>query len=155
MQPETSRRSFEEFLGEFEAGLRHALVGVFGADDGRDATAQALLYGWQHWDRIAGMDNPAGYLYRVGQSWGRRNRKRPLVLPVAPDHREPWVEPSLPSALRALPRKQRVAVLLRHGSDWDYRQIGRFMGISPAAARKNVERALTSLRATLEVRVES
>lgn len=156
MEPETSRqRSFEAFLGEFEAGLRHALIGLFGPEAGRDAAAEALLYAWEHWDRVGEMDNPGGYLFRVGQSWGRRDGKQRFVLPAVPEHREPWVEPALPAALGELSGKQRVAVMLRHGSDWDYDEIGRFMGITEAAARKNVQRGLAQLRDALEVPVES
>ena len=150
-----SRRSFEAFLDETEAGLRHALVALYGVDDGRDAAAQALLYGWEHWDRVKGMSNPAGYLFRAGQTWARRNRKGPTLLPSPPDHREPWVEPSLAGALRGLPDKQRVAVMLRHGSDWTYEGIAQFTNSTPAAVRKNVQRGLASLRTALEVQVES
>lgn len=156
MEPEPARRqSFEVFLADFEAGLRHALIGLFGPDDGRDAAAQALLYGWEHWARVGDMDNPAGYLFRVGQNWGRRNRRRRVVLPPVAEHREPWVEPALPEALGGLSDKQRVAVILRHGSDWDYERISRFMGTTEAAARQNVQRGLTQLRVALEVHVES
>lgn len=150
----TRQRLFEEFLGEFESGLRHALVGLFGPEDGRDAASEALLYAWEHWDRVAAMDNPAGYLFRVGQNWGRRNATRRLVLPPVVEHREPWVEPALPAALDGLSDKQRVAVMLRHGSDWDYERIGRLMDITEAAARKNVQRGMDRLRHALEVRVE-
>ena len=156
MDPESSRRrSFEVFVEECEAGLRHALIGLFGPDDGRDATAQALLYGWEHWTRVGDMDNPAGYLFRVGQSWGRRNGTRRVELPPVTEHREPWVEPALPRALGGLSDTQRVAVMLRHGSDWDYGRISRFMGITEAAARQNVLRGLAELRTALEVHVES
>jgi hypothetical protein len=29
---------------------------------GRDAAADALAYGWEHWERIKDMKNPIGYL---------------------------------------------------------------------------------------------
>ena len=70
--PGADRRSFEEFVGRFEPRLRVALVAVFGPEVGRDAVAEALAYGWEHWDRIAGMENPGGYLYRVGYDRARR-----------------------------------------------------------------------------------
>lgn len=156
MEPESSQTElFEVFLVEVEAGLRHGFIAQFGPEDGRDAAAQALLYGWEHWERLQGMDNPAGYLFRVGQTWGRRNRRPTGSLPSIPVHHEAWVEPSVPHALESLSEKQRVAVVLRHGSDWSYERIAELMGGSPAAVRKNVERALSRLRVALEVNIES
>lgn len=156
MQPQRSPSLlFEDFLAESEAGLRYSLIALFGPEDGRDAAAQALLYGWEHWDRLREMDNPAGYLYRVGQTWGRRNGRPTASLPAVPVHHEAWVEPALPDALGSLPEKQRVAVMLRHGSDWSYQRIAEFMDSSPAGVRKNVERALARLRAAMEVNIES
>lgn len=155
MQPQRKHSLvFEEFLAENEAGLRYSLIALFGPEDGRDATAQALLYGWEHWERLRAMDNPAGYLYRVGQSSGRRNRRPTAALPALPVGYEPWVEPALPNALERLPEKLRVAVVLRHGSDWSYERIAEFMGGSPVSARKNVERALARLRTAMEVNIE-
>ncbi|MFQ5967481.1 MAG: sigma factor-like helix-turn-helix DNA-binding protein [Acidimicrobiia bacterium] len=152
MQPETSlQESFEGLVADAESGLRQALMALFGPDDGREATAHALLYGWEHWDRLRTMDHPAGYLYRVGQTWGQRHRRPVRQLPSVPTAHEAWVEPGLPIALMGLPPKQRVAVVLRHGSDWSYERIAEFMGTSVVAARKNVERALQALRSALEV----
>ena len=71
------------------------------------------------------------------------------------EYHEPWVEPGLPDALRKLPERQRVAVVLRHGSDWSYDQIGHFLDSSPTSVRKNVERGLARLRVELEVTHES
>ena len=62
------------------------------------------------------MDNPAGYLYRVGQSKARRSlgRSRRVVLPPAlPAEESAWVEPGLPKALGRLPVKQRAAVIVK------------------------------------------
>jgi DNA-directed RNA polymerase specialized sigma24 family protein len=147
--------SFEWFFATTEQGLRYSLIAVFGVEDGRDAAAHALLYGYENWDRLQEMANPAGYLYRVGRTWGTRNSRRPKALPPVNEHHEPWVEPGLPGALALLPEKQRVAVVLRHGCDWDYDDIGDCLGISPPSARKSVERGLAGLRAELEVSDES
>jgi len=156
VQPQRKQSlEFEDFLAASEEGLRYSLIALFGLEDGRDATAHALLYGWENWERLKAMDNPAGYLYRVGQSWGRRNRRPTASLPALPVHYEPWVEPALPNALGSLPEKLRVAVMLRHGSDWSYERIAEFMGGSPVSARKNVERALARLRTAMEVNIES
>jgi hypothetical protein len=49
-----------------------ALAAAAGIEAGREATAEALAYGWEHWDRVGSMENPVGYLYRVGRSKARK-----------------------------------------------------------------------------------
>ena len=61
---------FTAFVMEFESRLRESLMAACGGEVGRDAAAEALVYGWEHWGRISGMENPAGYLYKVGLSRG-------------------------------------------------------------------------------------
>lgn len=65
-------RSFEVFVAEVEPRLRRALVAGFGPVAGRDAAAEALAIAWERWEKVRGMDNPAGYLYRIGQNRARR-----------------------------------------------------------------------------------
>ncbi|HSM01264.1 MAG TPA: hypothetical protein VK960_02325 [Acidimicrobiia bacterium] len=63
--------SFTSFVEETEARLRRALTASFGPEAGREATAEALAYAWRNWSRVRSLDNPAGYLYRVGRDKGR------------------------------------------------------------------------------------
>ena len=55
--------------------LVRVLVAQCGVEPGSDAAADALGYGWEHWDRIGQMANPVGYPYRVAQSSVRRQRR--------------------------------------------------------------------------------
>jgi RNA polymerase sigma-70 factor (ECF subfamily) len=146
--------AFAEFVDAKEADIRRALTGRFGAEMGREAAAHALLYGLENWNRVSAMDNPAGYLFRVGQRWGRRSRRKRVHFDVVESPTGPWFEPGLGTALAALPAKQRVAVVLRHGSDMTYRQIAGLTNQSEASVRKQVERALASLRVALKVDVD-
>ncbi len=81
---------FAEFVATAEPRLRRALFPVGGVATA-DAVADALAYAWEHWDRVQAMDNPIGYLYRVGRS-RLRPRKTP-VLPPVDTARIPDVEP--------------------------------------------------------------
>jgi len=148
------RASFSEFVEDNEAGIRHALIGQLGSDVGRAAAAQALLYGLENWERVSVMENPEGYLFRVGQRWGRRSAPRRVQFAVVDSIQDLWFEPGLEAALVGLPVKQRVAVVLRHGSDMSYSNIARLTNSNEASARKNVERGLAGLRKALEVEDE-
>ncbi len=75
---------FEVFVRVHEPRLRRALVAAYGPADGSDASASALAFAWERWDRVKVLDNPAGYLYRVGQTSLRRKREGRLEgCPVA------------------------------------------------------------------------
>lgn len=142
--------SFTIFVKEVEARLRHALVAVFGQEQGREATAEALAYAWEHWDRVGDMDNPAGYLYRVGRSRGQKRRSRPVFDPVPPDHL-PEVEPGLPAALMGLSEKQRVAVVMVHAYDWPRQEAAELLGVSVSTLDTHLQRGLNKLRNGLGV----
>ena len=103
--------TFEEFVRRDGVRLRAGLVAAYGPDVGADAAAEALAYGFEHWDRVGGMDNPAGYLYRVGQSEARRHFRPSAYLPTVPTPGLPDFEPALAPALESLTEPQRVGVV--------------------------------------------
>lgn len=136
-----------------EPRLRQALSATLGSDLGRDAAVDALSYGWEHWERIRSMDNPAGYLFVVGRSHGRRRdrrRRRVVLMPVDPD-RTPWVEPELPSALARLPEQQRIAVTLVHAFHWTISEVAELLGTSRSTVQTHSERGLAKLRTLMGV----
>ena len=147
-------RDYTAFVEEVGERLRLALLSAYGPEAGAEATAETLGYAWEHWDRIGAMSNPAGYLYRVGQSRARRYRRRPVRLPAPIEASEPLVEPGLVGALEHLPERQRVSVLLVHGYGWTLRETADLLGIRRSTVQRHVERGLQSLRSALEVRIE-
>ena len=148
-------RSFEIFVKESESRLRHALVARYGPDVGREVAAEALAYGWETWDRISKMSNPAGYLYRVGQSKARRHRRPAPYFPAPPASHEPDFEPGLPKALDRLSDKQRIVVLLIHSYGWLMTEVAEFLGLGLTTVQKHEERGLAKLRKALEVSVDA
>lgn len=122
--------SFERFVLRHELGLKRALVAAVGLEAGLDAAAEALAYGWEHWDRLEEMENPAGYLYRVGRSHARPRGARVVQLPKADDPGLPWVEPALPDALARLPEMQRSTVLLVHTFGYSLSETAALLGVA-------------------------
>lgn len=151
-----SEQAFTEFARQAQSRLNVALTAAYGPEAGHDATAEALEYGWKHWDRVATMRNPAGYLYRVGQSRARRmltrQRRTPCPsLPAAASNPEPWIEPGLPVALGQLSRRQRVAVVLVCGYGWTQTEVADLLGVARTTVERHLERGLSSLRRELKV----
>ena len=87
---ETMEDTFTEFFERTEPKLRNALVASYGVEVGTEAASDALAFGWEHWDRVQGMENPIGYLFRVGRSRSRRFRRRPPLPMVAGSNPGPW-----------------------------------------------------------------
>lgn len=144
---------YERFAGEFARPLKEALMASFGPELGDEATAEALAYGWEHWERIREMANPRGYLYRVGQNYARRVLRR-KVLPlrrVIGESFEPWFEPELVPALRSLSEKQRIAVVLIHGFGWTVTEVAELLGVTFSTVQAHLDRGLRKLRRRLGV----
>lgn len=158
-RPGGPARDFEVFVRAHEPGLRRALVAAYGHDAGREATVEALGWAWSHWDRVVGLDRPVGYLFRVGQTKAREARSHRLV-PVGDvepggEHRLPWIEPGLDSALDTLSEPQRVAVVLCHGFQWTHREVADLLEVSPSTVQNHVERGLAKLRHALEATTDA
>lgn len=143
---------FEAFVRDSEPRLRQALVGARGPIDGRDATAEALAYAWEHWARIQKMSNPVGYLFRVGQSRSRV-RKIPHSATLTPAY-QPTVEPELVEALGRLTDQQRAAVFLVHGCGWGHAEVAEVLEVTPSTIATHLQRGTARLRELLEVSVD-
>lgn len=144
---------FADFVRDTEPKLRRALVATWGPELGREATAEALVYAWSHWDRVRDLDNPGGYLYVVGKRSVKPPPPPPPLRAVALDH-EPWVEPHLDVALATLTEPQRVAVVLHHSFTWTYGEIAALLEVSVSTVRNHIERGMEKLRSVLEVSVD-
>lgn len=144
---------FEEFVVVVEPRLRRALLGSVGIDRVEDAVAEALAYAFEHWDAVVAMSNPAGYLFRVGQS-KVRSRRSPRLFRRVPDAL-PDVEPGLIDALCALPQTQRTAVWLAHGCGWSHAEIGEVLDVAPSTVATHVSRAMVRLRSQLGVTIDA
>ena len=147
--------TFASFFEQAEPRLRTALSGAFGAEVGRDAAADALAWAWQHRERLDAMENPIGYLYRVGRSRAlrdvrRREEPRPDDGMDGPcEDRDP--ELTLLALLAELPEHQRVAVWMVHGLGYRHAEVGALLGCATATVATHVRRGLARLRRQLEV----
>ena len=136
-------------MHEIEPRLRRAFLATRGVDGAADAVAEALAWGWEHRSELIAMENPAGYLYRVGQS---RTRPRPrFELPPPTEVGLPDIEPALIPALLALPETQRTAVWLVHACGWSYADAAAALETSSSMIGNHVTRAMAKLRAELGV----
>jgi len=145
--------TFTEFARSALVKVRAGLVSAFGGELGAEATAEALAYGWEHWDEIRVMNNPTGYLYRVGRTHAVRSRRkqrrqgRTAIYPEEPV----WVEPAMEQALRGLSERQRAGVSLVHGYGFTLQEVADLWGVRRSTVQWHVDRALVQLRIELGV----
>jgi RNA polymerase sigma factor (sigma-70 family) len=144
---------FEAFVAVHGERLRRVLVAQLGVHVGNDVCSDALAYAWEHWDRLASMENPTGYLYRVARSAARRHRRwrdRP-GLPTQPAHDETSaVTTDLGAALARLRPHQRTCVVMVHVYGWTYRETADALGMTPDSVRNHLHRGMQRLRELLE-----
>ena len=145
--------TFTDFYRDVEPRLRRALVAAFGVDIGAESASEALAFGWENWERVGQMPNPAGYLFGVGRNKARRHRSRRVAFPVPPVGHEFEVEPGIPEALSRLSDKQRVTVLLVYGDEWTWLEVADLLGVSVSTVQKHLERGMSKLRHSIGVEI--
>ena len=151
---QSRRDAFTSFVKEIEPRLRFALVAAAGPDRGLEGLSHALAYGWEHWDRVSVMENPAGYLYRVGSRHARNLWPSRPRFPVVPVSDARWVEPGLPEALKSLSPMQRQVVVLVGSYGFSHREVAGLLSIGASTVQKHLERGLAKLRVSLGVFVD-
>lgn len=145
---------FDGFVDASAVTLRRALVARNGVEDGCEAAAEALAWAWEHRDELEEMTNPLGYLFRVGQSSlrrERRHRRRRSEFDVEP-HVEDRTrfDADLFAGLARLTPDQRTAVVMVHMYGFSYRDVASLLDVSDAAVTNHVHRGLARLRRILE-----
>ena len=133
------------------------MTSQYGVDIGCESTDSALAWAWEHWARLRGMANPAGYLYRVAQTRARRavTRGRPVTFPAEPpcnsdtESGSSLVDGDLADALGELPDRQRLAVLLVHVYGWTPSEVSEITGMPAVTVRSHLRRGLRRLRTSL------
>ena len=144
--------------------LAHALAGPV---DGDDVAQQAWTQALAAYPGLRSGDNLRGWLLtitaRCATDLYRTRARRPLPVEQVPDggtNRADLPDADLPdaalwAAVRALPERRRTALALRYVADLDHAQIARALSTTPAASRRLVSDALSTLRENLPVTQET
>jgi RNA polymerase sigma factor (sigma-70 family) len=155
-----SALSFEGFYLANERRLFRALYVLTGSrDEAEDLAQHAFLRVWERWDRVSGLDDPTGYLFRTAfnahHSATRRavRAARRVVDVVTHATPAPQPEPAdlaadrdhVARALAQLSPRQREALVLTQLLDCDASHAARIMRIRPATVRVLVSQARAAL----------
>ena len=129
---------FETWYRAEHPKLLAALAVVAGdVDVAREVAAEAFARALERWERVAAMDSPGGWTYRVGLNLVRRRARRAalerrLLLRMAPT---PSISVPVPAvevweAVTALPPRMRTAVALRYLGGLTEAEVAAAMGVS-------------------------
>ena len=73
----TPTNDFENLVEAEHGGLYGALCLVTrDRSEAEDLMQEAFLKVWERWDRVGGMEDPTGYLYRTAMNLYRKRRRR-------------------------------------------------------------------------------
>jgi RNA polymerase sigma factor (sigma-70 family) len=145
---------FQTLLDHHSRELWRFLAASVGPIEADDCIQETWLSALRAYPRLSSADNLRGWLFTIAHRKAldahraRARRATPMAEPpevAAPAAPEPRDE-ELWDSVRALPGKQRAAVMLRFTADLDYAEIGAVIDCSPEAARRSVHEGLTRMR---------
>jgi RNA polymerase sigma-70 factor (ECF subfamily) len=155
------RHAFDEWARPLVPSVRRVAVACVGVVAADDVVQDVLLRAWLHWDSFdAEKGTPRGWLLAITRDRVRGHwRARPRVALVdLDDHDEPAldVEPAdsrvdLRRAIRALPRRQREALIYFYYADLSVADTAIMMKCAPGTVKSTLADARRRLADTLKV----
>ena len=153
---------FQRFLDTHAPQVQRFLVAAVGSNDADDCFQETFLSALRAYPRLQHGTNLRAWVLTIAHRKaidsyrGRARRATPTddvperpplaVTDRDPEGRATNRDPALWDAVRALPPKQRDAVLLRYVNDLPHADIGAVLGCSEDAARRNVHEGVKKLR---------
>jgi RNA polymerase sigma factor (sigma-70 family) len=146
---------FQAFLDQYRDDVYRFLVASVGRQDADDCFQETFLSAMRAYPRLRRNSNLRAWVltiaHRKALDAHRANGRRPVPVADIPDRANDDAagpDQALWSEVRKLPGKQRAAVVLRFASDLPHDEIGRVLGCSEDAARRNLYEGLEKLRLT-------
>ena len=155
---------FQALLDSYSRDVHRFLIANVGATDADDCYQETWIAALRAYPRLQRATNLRGWLLTIAARKAidlhRARGRAPLAMAdpfASADHAAAGAGGTASSsgdsgaedlwkAVGALPTKQRAAVVLRYLLDADYPVVAATMGISEAAARRNVHEGLKRLR---------
>ena len=147
--------SFEAFFREHHPSLFAALcLSTGNREDANEIAQEAFVKVLERWDRVAVMDDPAGFLFRTAMNTFLKRLRRAKVAALAPMPRPERGDvfqaiddhDVLARALSELTPRQRAAVVLTELLDYSSAEAGHILGIADSTVRVLAGRARAAMR---------
>jgi RNA polymerase sigma-70 factor, ECF subfamily len=151
--------AFEDFFrGQTQSLYAHLCLITGNRAEAEELAQEAFLKVWERWDRVADMDEPAGYLYRTAMNlFRKRYRRAALALrkTVSEELRKDefaTVEDRsiVARAMVELAPRQRAALVLTELIGFSSEEAGQMLGVSPGTVRALASQGRAAMRQHLE-----
>jgi RNA polymerase sigma factor (sigma-70 family) len=123
------------------------------AHEAEEVAQEAFAIVWERWDRVARMDSPAGYVFRVAINTSRRRFRRMLYArrhvqppPTSDEFERVENEDEASRVLSRLPHQQRTALVLTSYLGYSSEEAAAILGIKASTVRVLTSRARSTLR---------
>ncbi len=160
-EPRRPGRSFEDwYRGEYRNLVRSLVLITGNAEVAVDAASEACARALERWGQVSVMTSPSGWAYAVGLNVARRSLRHTrvetlLLRRVAPPPPIREEAPELWEAVRQLPRRQRVAVVLHYVADLSQKDVASAMGVAEGTVAATLHSARKRLADALGQTVEA
>jgi RNA polymerase sigma-70 factor (ECF subfamily) len=147
--------AFEVWYQRTYPRLFTSMLGVCGDREvAVEVADEAFARAWSHWDRVHEMEAPDGWTYRVAlnlvRTRARRSRVEQRLLPrLVQQERVDAPGGEVWELVRALPPRQRIAIVLRYVGDLDERHIAKAMNVTRGSVASTLAAARRTLGAAL------
>lgn len=147
---------FEEFYSEQRGSIGRALaLTLRDTQLAAEAVDEAMARAYQRWNRVQSLDNPGGWVYRVGLNWSRsilRRALRPAPVWITNDDAvvdRSGLDPTIDRALAELSIEQRAVVVCRLLIGYSEAQTASALGVRPGTVKSRLARATARLQSLL------
>jgi RNA polymerase sigma factor (sigma-70 family) len=148
---------FQVVLDAHGPAVHRYLVACVGRQEADDRFQETVVAALRAYPQLRHAENLEGWMITIAHrkviDGARAEGRRPLPVDELPERGSAPTsgpDPELWDAVRALPPKQRSAVVLRHVAGWRYVDIAEVLETSEGAARQNVLEALKRLRQEID-----
>lgn len=150
---------FDALFRAHQPRLVRALTLVAGDGElAADAVQEAFTKAHLRWRRVSRYDDPIGWVRRVAinrlRDEHRRTRRKRAAVERLGSHPVGYDETALPDhdlrrRIAALPRQQRLCLVLHHLEDLSVAQVAETLGVAEGTVKSNLSDARAALRAQL------
>ena len=143
------------FAAEYPAVLRTVFLICHDAHQAQDITQEAFVELLRHWDKVSRYERPGAWVRRVAirklvKAMRREVRRREAEVGFEPPAALEPADIDVLRAVRALPLRQRTAVVLYYYEDLPLQDIAEMLDCSPSTAGVHVHRARAKLGGLLK-----
>lgn len=153
-------RNFEAFYeDESELLFRRLWLVTGNRAEAEELTQDAFVKVWERWDRVGGMGDPVGYLYRTAMNLFRQRYRRAMLAirrsvgltPSQDDFADADDRDTVRRVLATLPPRQRAALVLTEMLGFTPNEAASALGVKASTVRSLSQQGRQSFRRVMEV----